>query len=56
MRILKRILLLLLLLLIAFVAYTLISTGYFRKIKPMFDGKIIKKVAVVGKERCTGWI
>ena len=50
MRLLKRISLLLLLLLIIFIANVLITTGYFRTIKPKFEGKILQKIALAGAE------
>ncbi|MEM9545926.1 MAG: SMP-30/gluconolactonase/LRE family protein [Bacteroidota bacterium] len=50
MRRLKKISLLLLLLLIAFIAYTLITTGFFRTITPKFNGTILKKIALKGAE------
>ena len=53
MRILKRISILLILLLLIFVGHILVSTGFFRKIEPQFDGKILKKVAIKGAEDIT---
>lgn len=46
----KKFVIILVLFLIAFIAYTLMSTGYFRTIEPIFDGKIIKEVFVKGAE------
>ena len=50
MRLFKRISLLIIITLLIFIAYTLISTGFFRDIVPQFDGKILKKVAIKGAE------
>jgi len=40
----------LLLILLIFVAYTLISTGFFRTVENQFNGKVLEKVALVGAE------
>jgi arylesterase/paraoxonase len=53
MRILKNTLVLLFLLLLIFIGHTLLSTGFFRDIKPQFDGKILKKIAIIGAEDIT---
>ena len=53
MKYLKGILLFILLGLIAFVAYTLISTGYFRKIENKFEGTIIANLKLAGAEDIT---
>ncbi|KAA3624000.1 MAG: hypothetical protein DWQ02_23745 [Bacteroidetes bacterium] len=50
MRLFKRIALVLLTILIIYASHVLISTGFFRKIKPEFDGKILAKVALKGAE------
>lgn len=50
MRLIKRIALLLFLLLLAFAAYVLISTGFFRTIEPQFDGEILKEIELNGAE------
>ncbi|KZS40764.1 hypothetical protein AWE51_07375 [Aquimarina aggregata] len=49
----KKIILALSLIVISFVAYTLISTGYFRTIEPHFNGEILKKIPLVGAEDIT---
>ncbi len=49
----KRITLLIVVLIIAFVAHTLISTGYFRTIENQFDGTVIKKIPLPGVEDIT---
>ena len=46
----KKIILFVLLLLVIYVAYIFISTGYFRTIENKFEGKILKKVNIVGAE------
>ncbi len=48
-----KVLLFFVLLLVAFVAYTLTSTGYFRTIEPHFEGKVAQKIDVVGAEDMT---
>lgn len=45
---LKRILIFLLLVLLAYAAYVVVSTGYFRTIENTFDGTLVKKVADAG--------
>ncbi len=50
MRLLKRIALVLLALILIFVAHVVISTGFFRSIKPQFDGRILQKIALPGAE------
>ncbi|MDF1694795.1 MAG: hypothetical protein P1U56_03150 [Saprospiraceae bacterium] len=50
MRLVKRIVLLLIVLILFFVAYVLITTGYFRSIEAQFDGTILKKVELKGAE------
>jgi arylesterase/paraoxonase len=37
-------------LLLIFVGHTLLSTGFFRSIEPLFDGKILERIAVKGAE------
>lgn len=49
----KRILLALLLLLIGFVAYTLISTGFFREVDNQFDGEVLAEIPLKGAEDIT---
>lgn len=49
----KKILLSLTVILLGYVAYILISTGFFRSIEPHFDGKILKKIPIVGAEDIT---
>lgn len=49
----KKAFLFLILLLLGFVAYTLVSTGYFRTIEPFFDGEIVKEVPIKGAEDIT---
>ncbi len=41
------------LLLLAFVAYTLTSTGYFRTIEPHFEGEVVQKIDLMGAEDMT---
>lgn len=53
MKKLLKVLLFLVLLLVAFVAYTLSSTGYFRTIEPHFEGDVVQKIEVVGAEDMT---
>ncbi len=53
MRIIKRISLLILVLIIAFIAHTLISTGFFRTIENQFEGTIVKKIPLPGAEDIT---
>ncbi len=53
MRLVKRISLVVLLLIVAFVAHTLISTGFFRTVKNQFNGEIIKQVSLPGAEDIT---
>jgi len=50
MRILKKMGLVLFLLLSIFIAYTLVSTGFFRTIEPILDGAILKKIPIKGAE------
>ena len=50
MRILKKTGLILFLALVIFIAYTLVSTGFFRVIHPRFDGEILMKVDLKGAE------
>ena len=50
MKLLKKITSLLFIIIIAFVAYTFISTGYFRTIENSFDGEVIKKITLAGAE------
>lgn len=50
MKLFKRIGLILLLALLAFIAYTFISTGFFRKIKPLNTDKVIATVKLKGAE------
>lgn len=50
MRFLKIFGLFIVLAILAFVVYTLVSTGYFRKIEPKFDGKVLKKIPIKGAE------
>ena len=49
----KRIVLVLLVAIIGFVAYTLISTGFFRTVENKFEGTILKKIAISGAEDIT---
>lgn len=53
MKFLKKTFLFIVLALIAFVAHTLISTGYFRSIENKFDGKIIANLKLNGAEDIT---
>jgi arylesterase/paraoxonase len=46
----KKIAALILLIIVAFVFYTLTSTGFFRSIENKFEGKIIKEIALPGAE------
>lgn len=50
MPILKRIVLVVLVLIVAFVTYTLVSTGFFRTVENKFNGVIEKKIALPGAE------
>jgi len=50
MRFIKKILLLLFIGLLLFVGHLLVSTGFFRTIKPKFDGEILKTIALKGAE------
>lgn len=50
MRTFKRIFLLLFILILIFVAYTLISTGFFRTVEREFGGKVLAKIAIKGAE------
>lgn len=50
MPIFKRITLLLLIILLIFISHVLISTGFFRNIKPEFEGEILTKIALKGAE------
>lgn len=50
MRFLKRFSLFTILIISIFIAYTLISTGYFRIIEAKFEGEIIKEIAIKGAE------
>ena len=49
----KKIGLLILLLIISFVIYTVISTGFFRRVENTFDGEIIKRIPIPGAEDIT---
>ncbi|WP_299315072.1 SMP-30/gluconolactonase/LRE family protein [uncultured Aquimarina sp.] len=49
----KRILLILLVAIIAFVAHTLISTGFFRTVENKFKGTVLKKIPIPGAEDIT---
>ena len=40
-------------LLLVFVAYTFVSTGYFRTITPRFAGEVVRRVPIVGAEDIT---
>jgi len=53
MRILKIVALFLLVAVIAFVAHTLVSTGFFRTIKPKLKGNILEKIPLKGAEDIT---
>lgn len=50
MRLRKKITLFLFLLLAIFIAYTLVSTGFFRTIERKFEGELIKKIPIKGAE------
>jgi len=50
MRLLKKLMLVLVALLVIFVSHILISTGFFRSIKPHFEGTVLEKVALKGAE------
>ncbi|EAR00983.1 SMP-30/gluconolactonase/LRE family protein [Maribacter sp. HTCC2170] len=50
MRILKKVFLLFTFLVLLFIGHVLISTGYFRTIEPQFQGKILKRIPLVGAE------
>lgn len=53
MRLFKIIATILFTLLILFAGFTTISTGFFRKIEPHFDGRILKKIPLKGAEDIT---
>lgn len=53
MKYIKIILLAIFVFLLNFVAYTLVSTGFFRTVQPHFEGKIVKKVPLKGAEDIT---
>ena len=50
MKFVKKISVVSVLILVGFILYTLLSTGFFRQIKPVLDGQIIDKVAIKGAE------
>lgn len=50
MTIVKRIVLALVVLVIAFIAHTLITTGFFRTVENKFEGSVLKKIALPGAE------
>jgi len=50
MKLIKKIILYGLIALIGYVAYVVVSTGYFRTIKNSFNGEIISKIAIAGAE------
>ncbi len=49
----KRIILVLLVVIIAFVSYTLVSTGFFRTVENKFAGTVLRKIPVRGAEDIT---
>jgi len=46
----KRVILFLFVVILLFAVHSFVSTGYFRKINPQFDGKLIKKINITGAE------
>ncbi len=50
MRVFKTFTLFIIILLITFIGYTLVTTGFFRVIEPIFDGVILKKIPLKGAE------